>query len=73
MTEFTGKLVGGPNDGDILTSARREIPTEQINRLWLNGPEGSSFEVMEEGLYKWDGFRFNWNLVDARVLNGEKV
>jgi hypothetical protein len=70
ITEYTGQLVGGPNEGNMVTSSVKEIPFADMIRLWLDGIDKEPTCVVTNGTYIWsdeDGC-FNWKLTGSVVL-----
>jgi hypothetical protein len=63
MTEFTGQLIGGPNEGNFVTASVSEIRFIYYTSSYLDGPECQSFRHYIEGIYKWDDNEkcFRWN------------
>lgn len=66
---YTGSLVGGPDDGNVVTASTNRIPTKVTTELWLDG-EGANKDVhlvIVKGSYIWsEKLRaFKWELESA--------
>lgn len=56
MQEFKGHLMGGPDDGNLVTIMRNRIPVVSTTEMWLEG-EGENATVtivVTRGTYVWD-------------------
>lgn len=62
--EYIGQLMGGPDDGNMVSATTREIRCEVLYRHWLDGPGSDSSELIVRGIYTWDGEAgcFRWTL-----------
>lgn len=69
--EYTGQLIGGPDDGNIVTSTTMRIPTVGTTELWLDGTGRgkSAFVIITRGFYLWnqDKGYFTWQLVGSDI------
>ena len=66
MTEYTGQLIGGPDDGNLITATVPEFGFEVTYRHWLDGPIRPPSEQTIRGRYVWDGYVFRWAGGSAR-------
>lgn len=60
MTEYTGQLIGGPDEGNLITATVPEVPFEVTYRHWLDGADKPVCETTIRGTYAWDGRVFRW-------------
>jgi hypothetical protein len=62
MKEYSGLLIGGPDDGYTVETSVAEIPVVSITELWLDGNStGKDVTIIETtGEYAWDGEAFTW-------------
>ena len=62
VAEFTGQLIGGPNDGNLVTSSVARIPYECEDRWWLDGSDSPPTIAVTRGTYIWDEDKnyFKW-------------
>jgi len=37
MREYSGQLIGGPDDGNFVTASKDKIPVVSTNEMWLDG------------------------------------
>jgi hypothetical protein len=63
MTEYTGQLVGGPDDGNLITATVPDFRCEVVYRQWLDGPDRPVSETIVRGTYVWDesASTFRWH------------
>ncbi len=63
LSEYTGQLIGGPDDGNPVTASTKEIPAVSTTELWLDGKEEGKTPVLIlwKGVYLWNeaGY-FTW-------------
>lgn len=64
MKEYEGQLVGGPDDGDLVTASTNIITVISTTELWLDGTkEGAAVTVItDKGAYVWQPVEgtFSW-------------
>lgn len=62
MTEYTGQLIGGPDDGNLITATTRRIVFHMVQVMWPDGPSGLATYLISRGEYIWDPEKgcFNW-------------
>lgn len=60
MTEYHGQLIGGPDNGNVITSTVEKVPATGTKELWPDGPEGESRIFINKGMYVWNGEHFYW-------------
>ncbi len=55
MTEYTGILIGGPDQGNLVTSSQQRIPvcTTTVLRLDGEGLDKDEFIIEKKGCYVW--------------------
>lgn len=60
--EYTGQLIGGPDEGNLVTATAQMIFTEVVYRHHLEGPHQPPEEVTIFGWYTWNEGRgcFLW-------------
>lgn len=62
MTEYTGQLIGGPDNGNLITATTETVPVTYTFTYWPDGKEKPSVTVTIDGTYVW--FRslgyFHW-------------
>lgn len=58
--EYTGQLIGGPDNGNLITSTVPEFRCEVAFRWWLDGDDRSVCDQTIRGTYVWDGRVFRW-------------
>ncbi len=70
LTEFTGQLIGGPNDGNLVTSSVAEIACEEVMNLYLDGPDNPPHNVGCKGKYVWQEGKnyFKWFLDNTYIV-----
>lgn len=75
MVEYSGRLIGGPDDGETLTTTVPEIIITNTMEMWLDGKEpGKALDiVVTEGRYIWmDRYKhFEWKLVSSNRYRGD--
>lgn len=54
MRVYTGKLVGGPDQGNSVSASVPRIQTKTATEMWLDGEHKPSSIVVEKGSYYWD-------------------
>lgn len=73
MKEFTGQLIGGPDDGNFVTASLAEIPVVSTTELALDGDkEGADTSIIViRGRYIWqeDKQYFIWQQVSCQVYS----
>lgn len=54
LDEYTGQLIGGPDNGNLVTASKERIPVTSTTELWLDG-EGSesTYLLVDKGEYVW--------------------
>lgn len=64
MTEYTGQLIDGPDEGNLITSSVERVPFQISYTLWLDGPTKKPSTIIVYGDYVWDenDQAFNWEL-----------
>jgi len=66
LKEFTGQLIGGPDDGNYVTASTARIPVTHTIKMWLDGKEeGKTVSIsVTEGVYLWqaDNHTFKWDM-----------
>ncbi len=74
IVQFTGQMIGGPDDGNMVTASVRSVQTSQITTHRLDGPDGNIVIVTVEGTYEWDETTryFRWKLGNTDMLVLEK-
>lgn len=62
---YSGQLIGGPDEGNIITSSVPRFRCEVEYRHWLDGADTPSFVTVVRGVYVWDEAHgiFQWELV----------
>lgn len=70
MNEITGQLIGGPDDGNLVSATVPEIPVRDKTTLWLDGIEEKPTIVETVGTYIWNDERgcFLWKPSYSNVL-----
>lgn len=72
MKEYTGRLVGGPDDGNIVTSPLAVIPVTSTTEIWLDGKgdDKTVSIVVLKGNYLWDAAEslFIWQATSNRIF-----
>ncbi len=55
---YTGRLYGGPDDGNMVSSSQAYIPVDTTVELWLDGkgPNKSVSIVEIRGAYVWQPY-----------------
>ena len=70
MQEYTGQLLGGPDNGNFVTASLPEIAVVSTTELWLDGVgEGKTINIIIiKGRYIWkeNSGRFVWKLDDTK-------
>ena len=73
--EITGQLIGGPDDGNMVTATVEDIAIVSTNVLWLDGKgDGKIATIVEtRGNYVWQhsGGYFMWTLESSKVLGNQ--
>jgi hypothetical protein len=66
IKEYTGQLVGGPDEGNFVTATVDRFPIKAEYTLWLDGPDNTPSSFIVEGTYIWQPQRvvpvFKWEL-----------
>lgn len=66
ISEYTGQLMGGPEDGNLVTSSVTRIPVSHTSTLWLDGKNDTKIPIEQktEGTYIWNENEghFKWEL-----------
>lgn len=72
MTQYTGQCLGGPDDGNLVTSAGERFRFEMTNRRWLDGADNPPPVETIRGTYTWDVSDgvFRWNTDSTRREEG---
>lgn len=62
--EYTGQLIGGPDEGNLVTSTVPHIDCWSITSLWLDGYRKRPDTQFIQGTYEWDEDKkyFKWVL-----------
>jgi hypothetical protein len=73
MEEFTGQLIGGPDDGNFVSASTEKITVVSTTELWLDG-EGADKSVsivVTKGEYQWQATSsiFVWKLIESSVFS----
>lgn len=72
LTEITGQLIGGPEDGNLVSSTVERIYIEDTTKSWLDGTEQGKLPVIvvTTGYYIWQQDRgyFKWELEGTRIM-----
>jgi hypothetical protein len=73
--EYTGMLLGGPDDGSFVASSLPKFPAKQVVTLYLDGKDKDSNEVITEGFYVWheNGPCFKWEPYSEAYYTRKKV
>jgi hypothetical protein len=60
--EYNGQLIGGPDDGNVVSTDQREFPVIQIMLSGIDGRREPMVTTVVSGNYRWDSFhyRFVW-------------
>jgi hypothetical protein len=53
MDEYSGMLIGGPNDGEPVTASTKMIPVTHTVELKLDGEGTTSTFITTRGQYIW--------------------
>ncbi len=53
MQIYSGELVGGPSDGNTVSTTVPRIPVKVSTEMWLDGLSRPSSVVSETGSYYW--------------------
>lgn len=72
MKEYTGQLMGGPDDGNFVTASTEKVTVVSTIELWLDGEDEDKTVdiVVTKGFYIWDskaGY-FGWQLGTSQVF-----
>lgn len=71
IKEYTGQLMGGPDNGNLVTSSVDRIPTVSTIALWLDGrKEGATVDIIiTTGTYIWNNEQghFLWQLTESEI------
>lgn len=51
---FSGQCVGGPDDGNLITSSVEKVKFLSARQWWLDGPDQVSYIHKNQGTYEWD-------------------
>ena len=77
ITEYAGKLTGGPDDGNTVTASVSEIPAKDTLELWLDGQDKSITVFETTGKYVWEntenGHCFVWELDDTKIYEKREL
>ena len=70
MEEYTGRLHGGPDGGNLITASKEMIPVKSIVEMWPDGLGKDSFIVETKGFYRWDDLKryFTWRLEGSKAF-----
>lgn len=73
LTEYTGQLFGGPDDGNILTTSVEVVPAVSTVMMWLDGEDKDATIVITKGQYVWDSRKhyFIWKLESSTLTKVE--
>lgn len=74
LEAITGQLIGGPDDGNMVTSSVAEIVCSEILELYLDGPDKPPVNVGCKGKYVWQGGKgyFRWFLDNTYTVTVTK-
>lgn len=63
MPDYTGQLIGGPDDGNVITANTHRVHFEQQTWHWLEGQFNMPSVNRVTGVYVWDIYRgvFVWH------------
>jgi len=55
MREYSGQLIGGPDDGNFVTASKDKIPVVSTNEMWLDGEgvDATVTIIIIRGSYIW--------------------
>lgn len=61
-TEYTGQLIGGPDDGNYVTATRPLIVIKFVTTMWLDGLSHAPQRFTITGEYVWNDAEaiFEW-------------
>jgi hypothetical protein len=64
VTEYTGQLLDGPDEGNLITSTVERVPFQCSYTYWPDGPDKKLATITVYGDYVWDenDQAFNWEL-----------
>lgn len=67
VIEYSGQFIGGPDDGNMVTSSVARIPVEDTTIWYLDGKNGEATIRVVRGEYIWDENKnyFKWFLHGA--------
>lgn len=77
MKEFNGQLIGGPDDGNFVTTAQTVIPVVSTTELQLNSGRENTTIIVTRGHYLWDEselcfiWKFEYNEIYTKKLETE--
>jgi len=69
MKEFTGQLIGGPDDGNFVTASKSVVAVTSTVELALDGVNADISIVVTQGNYVWnpESKYFEWKLIGSQV------
>ncbi len=74
---YTGQLIGGPGDGNMVTATVPEFKMVAWEEMWLDGegPTKSPIITSTEGKYVWDEnvHYFRWNLSKSESFTNKRT
>jgi uncharacterized protein (DUF2249 family) len=77
IIEYTGQLMGGPDDGNLITASVSEFPAKDTLELWLDGLDKSVTVFETTGKYVWEntekGYCFVWKLDDTKIYEKREL
>ncbi len=75
VTEYTGQLINGPDNGNLVTSSVAEIETKDILELKLDGPDKGVIKYVTKGWYIWSETEncFYWKVHDTEVFETKMI
>lgn len=75
MVEYSGPLMGGPDDGNIVTTSTDKIPVKNTCEMWLDGETKDATLIEQSGYYMWDvtGNFFMWNSLESKAFSKKIV
>lgn len=75
VTEYTGRLTGGPDDGNFVSASVSTIYARDTMELWLDGKkEEKDVTIFETfGKYVWDNECFKWEVLKTTVYSKKLI